>query len=158
MAHLPITREDLYAVLAYATRLSQIIAVLRYIDRRPGLPCHARRPFSAKRRLKFISVTAWGAQFPGVFNLCENCYKCSIFISPQAPHAGEDARAPRTYVLQSFRLHQPAGSACGQRYLRTQDIRASIIPHIAISSENAIAPRRELIIAVRSNDRCYHAD
>ncbi len=48
MAHLPITREDLYAVLAYATRLSQIIAVLRYIDRRPGLPCHARRPVFGK--------------------------------------------------------------------------------------------------------------
>jgi hypothetical protein len=26
---------------------------------------------------------------------------CSIFISPQSPHAGGDARAPRTHVVQS---------------------------------------------------------
>jgi hypothetical protein len=50
------------------------IAVLRYVDPCPGLPHRARRPLPAERRPKFISVTAWGAQFPGVFNLCENCY------------------------------------------------------------------------------------
>jgi hypothetical protein len=36
-------------------------------------------------------------------NVSENCYKCSIFLRPPSPHAGGDARAPRTHVLQSFR-------------------------------------------------------
>jgi hypothetical protein len=35
-------------------------------------------------------------------NVAENCCKFSIFINPQSPHAGVDARAPRMYVVQSF--------------------------------------------------------
>jgi len=34
-------------------------------------------------------------------NVSENCYKCSISISPTVRR--RDARAPRTHVLQSFR-------------------------------------------------------
>jgi|GEM_PF-2643193 hypothetical protein len=49
----------------------QVIAVLRYVDPCPGLPCRARRPRPAECRPKFISVTAWGAQFPGAFNLVQ---------------------------------------------------------------------------------------
>jgi hypothetical protein len=60
------------------------IAVLRYVDPCPGLACRARRPFPAERRPKFISVTVWGARYgecstpSNWFNLCGNCYKCSI--------------------------------------------------------------------------------
>ena len=35
-------------------------------------------------------------------NVAENCCKFSIFINPQSPRAGVDARAPRMYVVQSF--------------------------------------------------------
>jgi hypothetical protein len=52
-------------------RVLIFIAVLRYVDPCPGLPCHARRPFPAERRPKFISVAVWGALFSGVFNLVQ---------------------------------------------------------------------------------------
>jgi len=38
--------------------LERIIAVLRYVDPCPGLPCRARRPLPAECRPKFISVIA----------------------------------------------------------------------------------------------------
>jgi hypothetical protein len=41
------------------TASSRIIAVLRNVDPRPGLPCRARSPPLAECRPKFISVTAW---------------------------------------------------------------------------------------------------
>jgi len=56
------------------------IAVLRYVDPCPGLPCRARRPFPAERRPKFISVTVLVARFwecstpSNWFNLYGNCY------------------------------------------------------------------------------------
>jgi len=44
------------------------LAVLRYVDLCPGLPCRARIPFPAERRPKFISVTVFGSAILGVFN------------------------------------------------------------------------------------------
>jgi hypothetical protein len=61
------------------------IAVLRYVDPCPGLPCRARRPRSAKCRPKFISVAAWRVRFQECstsstrFNLCEKC--CNHHLS-----------------------------------------------------------------------------
>ncbi len=61
------------------------IAVLRYVDPCPGLPCRARRPCSAKCRPKFISVAAWRVRFQECstsstrFNLCEKC--CNHHLS-----------------------------------------------------------------------------
>jgi len=40
----------------------EYVAVLRYIDPCPGLPCCTRRPRPAECRPKFISVIAWGAR------------------------------------------------------------------------------------------------
>jgi hypothetical protein len=83
-------------------------------------------------------------------NVSENCYKCSISISPTArgrgrprtqdvratPHAGGDARAPRTCVLRRTRAGTPAppGRACyatrGRGRPRPQDVRGSVmLPH-----------------------------
>ena len=50
---------------------SGVIAILRYIDSCPGLPCRARRLLPARCRPKCISVIAWGAPFPGVFSLVQ---------------------------------------------------------------------------------------
>jgi hypothetical protein len=54
-----------------SARMGALIAVLRYVDPCPGLPCCAGRPCRAACRPKFISVIAWGALFPGVFNLVQ---------------------------------------------------------------------------------------
>jgi hypothetical protein len=75
----------------------RIIAVLRYVDPCPGLPCRARRPFLSERRPKFISVTVlvaryWECSTPSDwFNLFGNCYKFSISIRAASGDASRPA-------------------------------------------------------------------
>jgi hypothetical protein len=121
----------------------RIIAILRYIDPCPGLPCRARRPLpatgavqsnrpcercapiSAPSRLRVsrsdahrdaehaercrtrrLLSMACSTLFNKT-NLCENCYTCSIFISPAArtDHlrsvAASAADCPATYTDSS---------------------------------------------------------
>ena len=74
---------------------SRFIAVLRYIDPRPGLPCRARSPPLAECRPKFISVTAWSVRFRECstssirFNPGENCYN-STTDRYRLPQPGTD--------------------------------------------------------------------
>jgi hypothetical protein len=85
-------------------------------------------------------------------------------ISP-SPHAGEDARAPRSRVVRSFRLRRTragtpahpgrawcahsAFAACGRGRPRTQDARGSVISLSPHAGEDARAPRLHVVRSFR---------
>jgi len=106
------------------------IAILRYVDPCPGLSCHARRPRPAECRPKCISVTARGAQFPGVFNLvhrfnlCENCYVPLYRASRGAEALGQARRSPHARAIPDYfsKTISPrpgeAKPACAERELQ----------------------------------------
>jgi hypothetical protein len=78
-------------------------------------------------------------------------------VIPPSPHAGGDARAPRTCVVRSFRFRRmragtpalpgrawcahSAFAACGRGRLRSQDVRGALIPPSPHAGGDARAPR-----------------
>ncbi len=91
--------------------------------------------------------------------------KCSIAISPLSPHAGGDARAPRTRVVRSFRLRRTragtpalpgrawcahsAFAACGRGRPRSQVARGALIPLSPHAGEDACVPRTHVVRSFR---------
>ena len=88
-------------------------------------------------------------------------------VIPPSPHAGGDARAPRSHVVRSFRLRCTragtpalpgrtwfghfAFSACGRGRPRSQVARGSVIPPSPHTSEDARAPS----IGFNLCENCY---
>jgi len=86
-------------------------------------------------------------------------------LIPPSPHAGEDARAPRSHVVRSFRfLRMRAGTpalpgctwfshsafaAHGRGRPRTQDVRGALIPPSPHAGEDARAPRLHVVQSFR---------
>ena len=86
-------------------------------------------------------------------------------LIPPSLHAGEDARAPRTCVVRSFRLRRrragtpalpgrtwcghSAFAACGRGRPHSQDARGSVIPHSPHAGEDARAPRSHVVRSFR---------
>jgi hypothetical protein len=92
-------------------------------------------------------------------------------VIPLSPHAGGDARAPRSHVVRSFRLRRmrartpalpgrtwfghSAFAACGRGRPRTQDARGSVIPLSPHAGGDARAPRLHVVRSFRL--RCVRA-
>jgi len=88
-----------------------------------------------------------------------------------SPHAGEDARAPRSQVVRSFRFRRmrartpahpgrawcahSAFAACGRGRPRTQDVRGALIPPSLHTGGDARAPRSHVVRSFRL--RCVRA-
>jgi hypothetical protein len=86
-------------------------------------------------------------------------------VIPPSPHAGGDARAPRTCVVRSFCLRcvragtpahpgrawcaHSAFAACGRGRLRSQDVRGALIPPSPHAGEDARAPRSHVVRSFR---------
>jgi hypothetical protein len=78
------------------------------VDHRPCLPCRARRPFSAERRPKFISVTVLVARFwecstpSNWFNLYGNCYN-PVYAACRGDEAlGYARRSPLARAIPDY--------------------------------------------------------
>jgi hypothetical protein len=86
-------------------------------------------------------------------------------VIPPSPHAGGDARAPRTCVVRSFRLRRmragtpahpgrawcahSAFAACGRGRPRTQDVRGALILPSLRAGGDARAPRLHVVRSFR---------
>ena len=86
-------------------------------------------------------------------------------VIPPSPHAGGDARAPRSHVVRSFRLRRTragtpalpgrtwfghsAFAAHGRGRPRTQDVRGALIPPSPHAGEDARTPRTHVVQSFR---------
>ena len=92
-------------------------------------------------------------------------------VIPPSPHAGEDARAPRSRVVRSFRFRRTragtpalpgctwfghsAFAACGRGRPRSQDAHGALIPPSLHTGGDARAPRLHVVRSFRL--RCVRA-
>ena len=110
---------------------------------------------------------AWCAH--SAFAACGRGRPCSQdargAVIPLSPHAGGDARAPRTCVVRSFRLRctragtpalpgrawyaHSAFAACGRGRPRSQDVRGAVIPPSPQAGGDARAPRSHVVRSFR---------
>jgi hypothetical protein len=137
---------------ARAPRL-HVVRSFRFRRMRAGTPAHPGRAWCAHS-----AFAACGRGRP-------HSQDARGSVIPHSPHAGEDARAPRSHVVRSFRLRRMrartpalpgctwfghfAFSACGRGRPRSQVARGSVIPPSLRAGGDARAPRTRVVRSFR---------